>query len=152
MGDVLAKGLRGAGPEALVGELVVTSDGSRKEPLVAPLLVLNEGEKGGGPVTLPRPSSMSVDTVKIAHTAFNHVVGWRDAPSLEWLCFGLRMAHRHKKYKTAALRMLARVATTGTHVGGRTTGAVLKRLKLVAREVALTLTPELLRYETETSL
>jgi hypothetical protein len=97
-------------------------------------------------VTLPRPASMSVDAVKEAHTAFNHVVGWRDEPSLAWLCFALRMAHRHKKYKTAALRMLARVATTGTHVGGRTPGSVLARLKQVAREVALTLTPLLLRY------
>jgi hypothetical protein len=98
-------------------------------------------------VTLPRPASMSVDAVKEAHTAFNHVVGWRDEPSLAWLCFALRMAHRHKKYKTAALRMLARVATTGTHVGGRTPGSVLARLKQVAREVALTLTPLLLRYD-----
>lgn len=139
------------GVDALVGEMIGHVGGT-DDVLVEPMLSLKEGEMGGGPVTLPRPRAMEVEVVKAAHNAWNHVVGWRDGDTLYWLTFCLRMAHRHKAYKTTALRVLSRVAISGPHNGGRTCNSVLQKLKAVARQMALHLLPELLAYRAEHGL
>eukprot|EP00035_Acanthoeca_spectabilis_P001883 m.83410 g.83410 ORF g.83410 m.83410 type:complete len:708 (+) comp11203_c0_seq2:90-2213(+) len=144
-----ASGQRASGS---VYELIGQTVDGENDVLLPPLLTLRPGEPGGGPAALPRPMSMDVETVKQAHTAWNHVVGWRDAATLEWIDFCLRMAHRHKSYKHAALRVLARMATSGTHNGGRSCNSVLRKLKSVAKHMALELLPAMLQYRDEHNL